>query len=103
DLGWPTGALVSQGVHAATAVLRDHAEQEEVREFLAERSFQMHVCTLAVKSEAELDKYANKLQEKGLHFHLWTEQPDNIKSALATVPYARSILKPLFKKLRLLA
>lgn len=38
----------------------------------------------------------------GLEYRLWIEQPEGIPTALATMPYPRSIIKPVLKKLPLM-
>lgn len=98
-LSWPTGSLVAQGAHAATAVLWSHRDDELVRQYLddadkygpastaasptapvrsrrrlpAARS--MHKIVLAAKNEAQLRTVAGSLQEAGIGHKLWVRPP----------------------------
>lgn len=54
-----------------------------------------------VKGETQLRALSAKLLAAGVAHKLWTEQPENIATALATKPYARSEVAMHFKKLDL--
>ena len=56
---------------------------------------------LEVKGEAQLAKLAAKLEEGGIHFKLWIEQPEGIPTCLATKPYYKSHVAMHFKSLKL--
>lgn len=56
---------------------------------------------LEVKGETQLRNLAAKLTEAGVLHKLWTEQPEDVPTALATKPYPRSAAQPHFKKLNL--
>ena len=53
------------------------------------------------KDEAELVAIANALQADKMDFKLWTEQPENISTCLATKPYDKPVIQKYFKKLKL--
>ena len=44
----------------------------------------------AAKNVGALVKTAEKLEEAGIPHYLWTEQPEDIPTALATVPLLQS-------------
>lgn len=46
-LNWPLGALVTQGCHAATAVIWQHKDDEHVKQYMAEMD-SMRKVTLEV-------------------------------------------------------
>ncbi|KAJ2316109.1 hypothetical protein IWW52_003811 [Coemansia sp. RSA 2704] len=98
---WPLGSIVSQGCHAATAVLWKHRDDERVRSYTNNLD-SMHKVVLETKNEASLLKMAENLKQQGIPFHLWTEQPENIPTCLATVPVMRSELGDVLKKCSLL-
>ena len=62
-------------------------------------------CTqvvLGVKDSKELLKFAQKLSDADMQHRVWVEQPENDPTALAVLPYPRSQIQPLLKKLPLL-
>lgn len=61
----------------------------------------MHKVALEIPNETELIKLHETLVEKQIDHKLWIEQPENIRTALATRPYPRSEMRILFKKLKL--
>jgi hypothetical protein len=44
---------------------------------------------------------AKKLEEAGIDFKLWNEQPENYPTCLATRPYPKEEVAQLFKKCNL--
>lgn len=56
---------------------------------------------LEIKGEAQLCALADKLSEAGVAFKLWTEQPENFPTCLATKPYHKGEVQQHFKKLNL--
>lgn len=61
----------------------------------------MHTVVLSAKSEQVLLAIATSLKDAGLIATTWREQPEDIVTAVAAAPYARSVVKPHFAKLRL--
>lgn len=57
-------------------------------------------CT-EVKGEAQLLTLAKKLEEAGVDFKLWNEQPEDYPTCLATRPYPKEEVSHLFKKCNL--
>lgn len=61
----------------------------------------MTKLVLRADSETEILKIQEILQKNNIKHHTWIEQPENIISALATIPMQREILKPLLKGYKL--
>lgn len=57
--------------------------------------------TLEVKGESQIINLSEKLTAGGIAHKLWIEQPENIPTCLATKPYPKSVVSPLFRKLKL--
>ncbi|KAI9479370.1 peptidyl-tRNA hydrolase II domain-containing protein [Coemansia mojavensis] len=96
-LQWPLGSVVSQGAHAAVAVMHKYRDDERVKEYVQDLD-SMHKVVLETKNETSLLKMADNLRLKNIPFYLWTEQPENIPTCLATVPIMRSDLGDALKK-----
>ncbi|KAJ2664699.1 hypothetical protein IWW48_000646 [Coemansia sp. RSA 1200] len=100
-LNWPVGSVITQGCHATAAALWTYREDERVKQYMNDIDT-MHKVTLETKNEASLLKIADDLKEKHVPFYLWTEQPENIPTCLATVPVMRSSLGDALKKCSLM-
>eukprot|EP00470_Lotharella_oceanica_P013861 CAMPEP_0170199832 /NCGR_PEP_ID=MMETSP0040_2-20121228/69550_1 /TAXON_ID=641309 /ORGANISM="Lotharella oceanica, Strain CCMP622" /LENGTH=192 /DNA_ID=CAMNT_0010449983 /DNA_START=103 /DNA_END=681 /DNA_ORIENTATION=+ len=61
----------------------------------------MHKVILSAKNEGALLKAAKALEQGGVGYKLWVEQPENIPTALATYPRPRSEIQPCTKNLQL--
>jgi len=115
---------VAQAVHASVAALWPHREETITQEYCGlragvvhevsgpnrdderkvhqtETNPQMHTVVLEAKDEAAVRKLAQMLDDGRVHYAMWTEQPENMVTALATKPYRRSDIQHLFKKFRL--
>ena len=100
--GWPLGALVAQGSHAAVAAVAEHWDTPACRAYVAPDAIKrMTKAVLEVKGEPQLRGLAAKLEEGGAAHVLWVEQPENFPTCLATAPARKSTLAPFFKKCRL--
>ena len=100
--GWPLGALVAQGSHAAVAAVAEHWDTPACRAYVAPDAIKrMTKAVLEVKGELQLRGLAAKLEEGGAAHVLWVEQPENFPTCLATAPARKSTLAPFFKKCRL--
>eukprot|EP00299_Pterocystis_sp_00344_P016253 c8153_g1_i4.p2 GENE.c8153_g1_i4~~c8153_g1_i4.p2 ORF type:complete len:126 (-),score=20.86 c8153_g1_i4:90-467(-) len=101
-LGWPVGALISQGVHASIAAVVKHIADPQVVEYTSDGQLErMHTITLEVRDEPHLHEVAGRLTGAGLQFHLWMEQPENIPTCLATKPSPRNMFGNILKDLKL--
>ncbi|KAI8921683.1 hypothetical protein BC831DRAFT_476154 [Entophlyctis helioformis] len=94
--GWTSGSVIAQACHGVTAVLAKHWHEPCVAEYVAGLE-SMHKVVLAVKNTGHLDKVATALRSAGVQHEQWIEQPDNIVTAVVTVPLRRSFAVPLFR------
>ncbi|KAK4475386.1 hypothetical protein MN116_000792 [Schistosoma mekongi] len=101
-LNWPLGAIVAQGCHAATAAITSYLTHPDTVCYLKEIS-RMHKIVLGVDNEEQLKNIAQKLKDANIDYYLWTEQPENVYTALATRPYEKSMIQSHFKGLKLLS
>ncbi|KAJ2794982.1 hypothetical protein H4R20_006039 [Coemansia guatemalensis] len=96
-LQWPLGSVVAQGSHAAVAAIWKYREDARVKEY-TDNIESMHKVVLSTKNEASLLKMAENLKQKSIPYYLWTEQPENTPTCLATVPVMRSDLGDALKQ-----
>mmetsp|Transcript_14624 Transcript_14624/g.44186 ORF Transcript_14624/g.44186 Transcript_14624/m.44186 type:complete len:216 (-) Transcript_14624:435-1082(-) len=102
DQGWPLGSIIAQGCHASTAALWESRDSPHTLEYCSPGKLgSMTKVVLEVKGEPQLRTLAGKLQEAGVHHHLWIEQPEGYATCLATHPHPRSEIVQYFKKLNL--
>lgn len=103
DLGWGTGALIAQGIHAAVAATHGDADCAHTKAYVAPSTVgQMTTLVLAASSAKALEDVAASLSGAGIRHELWREQPEDIPTALAARPGPRQELKPFFRKFKLL-
>lgn len=102
---WPTGSVIAQAVHASVAAIWESKTSNNTIDYCEQpgsgMNSQMHTVVLEAKNEAAVVKLADQLTKDGLQFALWTEQPENMVTALAAQPYKRSNIKKHFSKFRL--
>ncbi|XP_054157085.1 putative peptidyl-tRNA hydrolase PTRHD1 [Oppia nitens] len=113
DLNWPVGALIGNSCHASVAAIVSNlssssstaantaadADNDTV-EYIKQLD-SMTKVVLKADSELELRQCCQKLDENNVKYYLWTEQPENIVTCLATIPKPRAVLKPLLSHLKL--
>ncbi|XP_028633919.1 putative peptidyl-tRNA hydrolase PTRHD1 [Grammomys surdaster] len=97
---WPTGALVAQACHAATAALHLHRDHPHTAAYLRELG-RMRKVVLEAADEATLKELAETLQQKSIDHTLWLEQPENIATCIALRPYPKEEVSQYLKKFRL--
>ncbi|XP_028630159.1 putative peptidyl-tRNA hydrolase PTRHD1 [Grammomys surdaster] len=97
---WPTGALVAQACHAATAALHLHRDHPHTAAYLRELG-RMRKVVLEPADEATLKELAETLQQKSIDHTLWLEQPENIATCIALRPYSKEEVSQYLKKFRL--
>jgi peptidyl-tRNA hydrolase len=106
SMGWPLGSVVAQACHAAVAIIwRERNHSELMREYFGENDElvpSMHTVVLGISSEEKMMNLSAKLDAGEISHHLWREQPENIVTALASVPARKSVLSPFFRSLKLL-
>jgi peptidyl-tRNA hydrolase len=103
--GFSLGALVAQGAHAAVAAVFASRDAPHTRAYCdPARIDAMHKVCLEAPSREALEALAAALEAATppVAFKLWVEQPEGVATALATAPYPRSTLRPLFAALKLL-
>ena len=103
--GFSLGALVAQGAHAAVAAVFASRDAPHTRAYCdPARIDAMHKVCLEAPSREALEALAAVLAAATppVAFKLWVEQPEGVATALATAPYPRSTLRPLFAALKLL-
>jgi len=100
DLKWPTGALIGQGCHASVAAICSNINDPQTSEYLQDLDHMTKVV-LKAESEQQILDASKTLEENDIKHYVWREQPENIISALATVPRDRDVLKPLLANFKL--
>lgn len=100
DLAWPTGSVMAQACHACLAVTWENRDDNDVKAYLANLD-SMHKVVKEVKGEPQLQTLAQKLRAANLVFRIWTEQPEDIATAIALKPYPKSIASTILKKYNL--
>ncbi|KAF2894060.1 hypothetical protein ILUMI_12110 [Ignelater luminosus] len=100
ELGWPTGALIAQACHAATAVTHLFRDDEHMKLYLSDLD-NMHKVVLEAPNENSLISLKDKLVENNVKHKLWIEQPENIPTCLVAKPYPKEEIQKYFKKFKL--
>lgn len=100
DLKWPKGALIAQGAHASVAAIHLFYSDPDTVTYLKSLD-SMHKIVVGVPSLEELNKLNELLINQNIKFKLWTEQPENMPTCLATKPYAKSLVENFFKSFKL--
>ena len=100
DLKWPKGALIAQSCHASVAAVHLNYMDEETVDYLKNLD-SMHKIVVGVVSQADLVALSETLIENEIKFKLWTEQPENIPTCIATKPYTKSLVDKFFKTFKL--
>eukprot|EP01134_Creolimax_fragrantissima_P003414 CFRG3414T1 len=100
-LGWPVGSVVAQGCHASIAALMQHKDEPNVKSYLSNLD-KMTKVVMEVKNESQLLKLSELLKCRNIVHRVWTEQPENYVTALATIPYTKEQFGDAFKKCQLM-
>ena len=100
SMDWPVGSVIAQACHASTAVIFEQRSDPDVIAYLSDLG-NMHKVVKECKGETQLLTLVEKLAAEGLAHKLWTEQPENIPTAVALKPYPRSRVAPILKKYNL--
>lgn len=82
------------------AAIFSQKDDEKTVEYLKDLD-RMTKVVLKANSEEEILSAAETLRSNHIGHYIWREQPENIISALATVPRDRDVLKPLLKEFKL--
>jgi len=100
DLKWPKGALIAQCCHSSIAAIHLNYTDEHTIQYLASLDT-MHKIVVAVLSENDLVTLSQQLNENNIKHKLWTEQPENYPTCVATKPYPKSFVERFFKTFKL--
>ena len=82
DLKWKAGPLVAQGSHAVSLLV--HKYHKEMEDYL-KLEYAMRKVVLGVVLD-EFVELKEKMQEDGIQFVEWKEQPENVPTAIAIIP-----------------
>ncbi|EGF79529.1 hypothetical protein BATDEDRAFT_25933 [Batrachochytrium dendrobatidis JAM81] len=96
---WPSGSMVTQACHAVTKVLAKHPTDSRVVEYL-DKLETMHKVVLGIKNLGQLRKLQELMCEAAMDHEEWVELPEDTVTAIATLPYRRSVALPFFKTTR---
>ena len=102
DLEWPAGAMINQACHACIAMARDAtaAGDKMYQLYVAESEGQMNQATMGVKDEVALRKLMKRMDDKGLRYAPWIEQPEGLLVGFASWPQRRTLLQKALKGLQ---
>lgn len=82
---WNIGSIIAQACHASLAVIYEHINEKNTNDYLRD-SLNMRKVVLQVNNQEELNDIHKKLTDSLIGCFLWIEQPENIPTAIATVP-----------------
>ena len=100
DLKWPKGALIAQCCHSSIAAIHLNYTDEQTQDYLTKLD-SMHKIVVSVLNETDLLALSRQLKENEIKHKLWTEQPENYATCLATKPYNKSLIEKFFKAFKL--
>lgn len=93
---WPTGAVAAQVAHASVAAIAEglsKTDDEATKYYISPQQLpSMTKYVYGVDSVEELTRVKEGFEEKfgSDSYHCWLEQPENIPTALATLPLERT-------------
>lgn len=94
--------MVAQACHASVAAVWLHRDDPDTAAYCSPEALDsMHKVVLEVKGESQLRALSASLNDAGVAHKLWTEQPENFATCLATKPYPKNSVAQHFKKLQL--
>ncbi|CAO3645389.1 unnamed protein product [Cunninghamella echinulata] len=98
-LKWPTGSVMAQACHAATAILHVTKNEPNTIKYVEDYE-RMHKVVLETKNVDTLTSLSEALKGHDISLYQWIEQPENIPTAFATAPLPERSpeVKELFKK-----
>lgn len=90
----------AQGCHAAIAAVVKNLDKPHTQAYLDNLNA-MHKVVLKAESDHQLDDLIAQLRAQKIEHHVWIEQPENIRTCVATAPHEKTILQPLFRPFKL--
>ena len=100
SLCWSMGSVMAQACHASTAAIHTFAGNEDTKKYLADLD-NMHKVICGIDNEVKLAQLSEKLEQEGIDFVLWREQPENILTAIALRPYQKKVVRKILSELPL--
>ena len=98
----PTCPLKAQGCHASvSAIVKGLKENDSRTGEYTEKLEDMRKVVLKIANDNDLTSLRKTLDENGVQYHCWVEQPENIQSCLATFPSNQDEISKYFKHLKL--
>jgi len=97
---WPLGALMNQALHAVSGAVWTMRNDPKMTEYMSEMAI-MRKVTLEAKNENHMRNLINALHSKQISVFEWIEQPENLLTAIATMPCRKSEVGDVFKKYQL--
>ena len=95
------GAIIAQACHASSAILYRTLDDDLTKSYFSNLD-RMHKIILGVDGgESELNELSCILKQNSIEHYLWTEQPENIPTAIAVKPYYKKDVEHLFSKYKL--
>ena len=94
--------LAAQGCHASiSAIVKGLKENDNRTVEYTEKLDEMRKVVLEIAGDNDLTSLRKSLDENGVRYHCWVEQPENIQSCLATLPANQNEISKYFKHLKL--
>ena len=99
---WTLGSVIAQAVHASVDCLQQYKNDNNVAKYTADgaRKF-MTTIILEVRDETHMNELMISLSQASVDHTIWSEQPENIITAIALKPYEKEDLPPFLRSLRL--
>lgn len=99
---WTMGSIIAQAIHASTRIIWQTRERSDTKAYCHDHAIhEMRTIILQAPDEHTIHRISSRLHAADLQHAVWNEQPENIITALAAAPYARHVIAPHFKGLRL--
>ncbi|PVV05066.1 hypothetical protein BB560_000417 [Smittium megazygosporum] len=89
-----------KAAHASMACIHQERNNENVIKYLNDLH-SMHKVVLQAKDQEHLQKISADLDKLNIKHCMWTEQPENFSTCIATIPVTREEISPAVKKLKL--
>lgn len=90
-------SILAQAGHGCSKLIWNQRTNDRVLEYMKDPNHMTKVV-LSVKNQSQLSLLEEELKAGSLQFETWTEQPENQKICLVTVPYEPEEIRPLLKR-----
>ena len=92
--------LLAQGCHAAIAAVIKNLDKQPTQAYL-DNLESMYKVVLKAETDDQLEVLISKLEAQDIDHYVWTEQPENIRTCVASAPNDKARLQPLFRSFKL--